>query len=1113
MSALCSSRVKTKSCIRLLVRFLVGLIYLFVLWSSSLFSFQQSRLRYETGFKNGINYILASAQEVPWFVDFDCRYQHSSIIPGLRWSRWIGSIEALHKQGYGTYIDVLTSVSAQYIHRIDDALEANFDLRFPLGDECALGMLFYYSARLHWCFSQVREHMGISKDVPEQYLADADIDGLSEGELHALSILEQEQRNCWAASDAKGQMVEMFARWPMRVVLASKWPFVLFLMHEEVIRNARISRFWKEDPFINCKMDIGDLTEGSGKEEELMDRHRKLLEKNPLRSRSFYLETRNYTQGSGNFSALLNFFWDSERRENYAMEQVEWHKGVFQYIYQKDSDREIEACPHAFAFLILLRMQMCMLTESAYFVEREYNYAIMIRRVEMGDLIFSKWPVFAMLWSLKSTVRHDFDLALHLHELLDARSFVEEVSTQNLIPELNAKATNVDGNRLLRHHLVNAKKSIIYFLPKDSAGSGNRLDVSSATVPSETGLVEESSSSADQISYKMKFGPEGNRIFEGIPSALVVNTSFLEDPVVQRRVVQIKTFSEKERAVGSTARVEQQEEEIFVPVDAVLGDDEQDSTSDHTEAVTVRQKLWGGETPISQSLAYLSQRGSDLHRRVFSALARLPDIWWDDARKEQALRDWTSLRGGKNVEVNTDEAQQEGQSDTEKISDHASSMTSYTGKTLQRKRDYALEDFDSLPNEGLAFTVMVWGEKFSRYLEQFVLRFRETVKRDNLLVFAMDKVAYRECRRAYRRIDASRSSSMETFFKRKLTYEEVHEERKAREKKLKERHGAEVIEAMTDDEVDQRVRELAHEERGEIIETTASSEDENDPSGSFQKEMDNPDSTDPDPVAPACIFGDDVRTIVSKFTIPLLLAKYGLDSLWIDFDVYFVQDPTPHLLEARGREREILITGSFASHCICNGVVYFKGTDRVVVWLLDVINWMYAHPYEHDQKCFAHWLDHTERVTFRPLPRSGPVPQWALLESVQKFVTAAVVEGNGWMGNVDDIVLFHWLHGDSDGAGASGEWLRNSDFYKNYLGQLVKGHDSTTPITMMDIFFGHPESQLASPEMKLRALEASQQFERKLLLTETQHCGVMGELVTEHDTLKENLADKDKMIL
>lgn len=125
-----------------------------------------------------------------------------------------------------------------------------------------------------------------------------------------------------------------------------------------------------------------------------------------------------------------------------------------------------------------------------------------------------------------------------------------------------------------------------------------------------------------------------------------------------------------------------------------------------------------------------------------------------------------------------------------------------------------------------------------------------------------------------------------------------------------------------------------------------------------------------------------------------------------------------------------MISGSFETHCICNGIVYFRATENVRKWLVDITHWMYDHPYEHDQKAFAAWLDHTELVAHRELPRSGTLPRWGTLDPIKQIVTAAVVEGNGWMSDThEDVVLFHFLHGDSDthsSINASGDWLKNS---------------------------------------------------------------------------------------
>lgn len=274
-----------------------------------------------------------------------------------------------------------------------------------------------------------------------------------------------------------------------------------------------------------------------------------------------------------------------------------------------------------------------------------------------------------------------------------------------------------------------------------------------------------------------------------------------------------------------------------------------------------------------------------------------------------------------------------------------------------------------------------------------------------------------------------------------------------------------------------------------------------------------------------CIPGN-LPGIMNKFTIPWLLVLHGVDVVWVDFDVYFFQNPTPYLLEHQNfQNAEILITGSFATHCICSGIVYFRATEGVRAWLVDVLHWMYDHPYEHDQKCFAAWLDHTERVNLdAKLPRSRvlsedtpfshhppsdtktkKVPQWGILESVTQFVTAAVVEGNGWMGaSWRDVVLFHFLHGDSDKEAKmnySGGWLKNSTMYKEMLGieeeeeevflenngfsekkkkRFGKASEvpDDTDVSLMELFYG-PKS---TPGKRLAALERSRQREREELL-------------------------------
>merc|ERR1719193_339435 len=87
---------------------------------------------------------------------------------------------------------------------------------------------------------------------------------------------------------------------------------------------------------------------------------------------------------------------------------------------------------------------------------------------------------------------------------------------------------------------------------------------------------------------------------------------------------------------------------------------------------------------------------------------------------------------------------------------------------------------------------------------------------------------------------------------------------------------------------------------------------------------------------------------------------------------------------------------------------------------------MYNHPYEHDQKTFSAFLNYTESVSLEPLDLP-PIPPWDTLDPINQFVTPDTFEGNGWSGRLEDIVIYHFLNGESDTGSdldPSGTWMR-----------------------------------------------------------------------------------------
>ncbi|CAK9075648.1 Hypothetical protein SCF082_LOCUS36614 [Durusdinium trenchii] len=147
----------------------------------------------------------------------------------------------------------------------------------------------------------------------------------------------------------------------------------------------------------------------------------------------------------------------------------------------------------------------------------------------------------------------------------------------------------------------------------------------------------------------------------------------------------------------------------------------------------------------------------------------------------------------------------------------------------------------------------------------------------------------------------------------------------------------------------------------------------------------------------------------------------------LDFDIFLLQDPTPFILgEAQWRSVDLLVSGSFADDCICSGLVFFKATKVVAEWLLLLLSWMYEHVYTHDQQAFSAFLagrpDEDNSTSPESISSSKlfklylepVVPRWALLDPVNEFVSARVLNTTGWTGTMEKLVIFHFLHGDSE---------------------------------------------------------------------------------------------------
>uniref|UniRef100_A0A7S0ZWC4 Nucleotide-diphospho-sugar transferase domain-containing protein n=1 Tax=Noctiluca scintillans TaxID=2966 RepID=A0A7S0ZWC4_NOCSC len=150
---------------------------------------------------------------------------------------------------------------------------------------------------------------------------------------------------------------------------------------------------------------------------------------------------------------------------------------------------------------------------------------------------------------------------------------------------------------------------------------------------------------------------------------------------------------------------------------------------------------------------------------------------------------------------------------------------------------------------------------------------------------------------------------------------------------------------------------------------------------------------------------------VHRFTISHILLHLGVDIFYFDMDIFFLQDPLPHVL-AQGRQGfEAIFSSHGDADCINIGVFYLRVTPRTSVWFSQFLSWYHDHQYEIDQRGLDVFLGSPGRfekstldVSFKPVDmvhiRGG------VLESMNEFAIASV----GWYGDLQRLVLFHWCN-------------------------------------------------------------------------------------------------------
>ncbi|CAK0854315.1 unnamed protein product [Prorocentrum cordatum] len=184
-------------------------------------------------------------------------------------------------------------------------------------------------------------------------------------------------------------------------------------------------------------------------------------------------------------------------------------------------------------------------------------------------------------------------------------------------------------------------------------------------------------------------------------------------------------------------------------------------------------------------------------------------------------------------------------------------------------------------------------------------------------------------------------------------------------------------------------------------------------------------------------------------TILSAAVHLGFDALYLDFDTVFMRNPLPPILAA-AEEVEVLVSRDFGSTCLNTGVIFFKAHADTATLLSTLLVWLWHHPYEFSQKAFSAFLrvENVSNLLGGGLPVQADL-RWAALDPHNQFVTSTVYNADveGWTGDMDDIVVFHFL----DGTGGV-------DITRAVAGEYIN---------LYDLFYANPELDLADTKVPL----------------------------------------------
>ncbi|CAE7380282.1 clpX [Symbiodinium pilosum] len=264
-----------------------------------------------------------------------------------------------------------------------------------------------------------------------------------------------------------------------------------------------------------------------------------------------------------------------------------------------------------------------------------------------------------------------------------------------------------------------------------------------------------------------------------------------------------------------------------------------------------------------------------------------------------------------------------------------------------------------------------------------------------------------------------------------------------------------------------------------------------------------------------CVSAVEGHVIYIKHAFLPMLLSAAVDTVWIDFDTFILQEPSAALRSARDmptrilpqRSRvrfgsflfdnttdlcalskicdprqywtynvttttpesatdhqgvEVLVTEHWDARCLNNGLFYVRATYRTLIFFTLFLRQIYVNPYTDNQNLFDAFLAHS--TVDSAVPDARPILNYALLDIENQFGCAEGHINSAVSGHPDGLVTFHFWASDFRTREAAGEENTSADriVSRNGVQRVAKARAGKDHL--FEIFFG-PDAQESPSEV------------------------------------------------